>query len=94
MYEIQMTDYVTRTEFKSSMDKIDQRFAKVDQKFDELTEIMIGQFDRMYEYANENFGKVYTRLDGIDRRLDGIDGRLHGMDSKLDLIVNHLGIKA
>ena len=51
-------NFITRDEFSAHEYKIDQ-------KFDDLTEIMLGEFDKV----DARFGRVETRLDSLEIRM-------------------------
>ncbi len=69
------SEYVTRTEWGEYM-------FKTDRKFEDLTTIMLGEFDKVYV----KFGEIDKRFKEIDRRFDAIEFRLDGIDVRLDKI--------
>lgn len=92
-------DYVSRVEY-------DERMYKIDQKFDELTEIMVDGFNRVYErfdLIDVRFEKMDQKFDqfteimikGFDHvygRFGALEGRFGGIERDLGLIKDHFGI--
>ena len=78
-------EYVTRTEFEENNFRIDR-------KFDELTEIMLKSFDRVYERFDllesrftgleGRFGVLESRFDRLENRFTGLENRFDGLDNK------------
>lgn len=52
---------------------------KIEKQFEQLTEIMLDGFDR-----------VYTRIDGLDNRMGGLDNRMGGLEQRMDGIDNRM----
>ena len=63
-------------------ERSDKKFAEIDQKFDNLTEVMMGNFDRVYE-----------RFDKMDTRFDRLDDDMELIKMNLIAINQHLSIK-
>ena len=84
MYQLQMQDYVTKNEFKQSMEDIGQNFRLVFAKLDE--------HDQRFEAIDRRFDAVDRRFDGIDSRLDAMDLRFNRLDHNIAVIIRHLDI--
>jgi hypothetical protein len=72
-------DYITRGEFE-------ERSYKTDRKIDNLAEIMIGEFDKVYD----RFGQIDKRFEGIDLRLGNLETDMQFVKQQLILINNKL----
>lgn len=45
---------------------------------------LLTQVAQTVQSHTEEFGRIHSRLDGVDRRLDGVDRRLDGVDRRLN----------
>jgi predicted nuclease with TOPRIM domain len=90
------SEYVTRTEWGEYM-------FKTDRKFEDLTTIMLGEFDKVYVKFGEidkRFEAIEVRLDSLEIRFDNLEKRfdaletsLNDLHGKFDIILNHLVIQ-
>ena len=80
--------FVTQPQFVQSMAKIDERFKKVDKRFDEIDE-RFKKVDKRFDEIDERFKKVDKRFDEIDERFDRIDERF----DKVEDGVHSLGVQ-
>jgi len=78
-------EFVTRVEFDTKMKTIDQ-------KFNDITEIMLREFDKVYAKFDLFESKVETRFEAVDRRFDTMDLRFNRIDNNVSAIMRHLGI--
>jgi len=69
------SEYVTRTEFGEYV-------FKTDRKFEDLTTVMLGEFDRVYVKC----GEIDKRFDAIEFRLDKIEIRLDRLETRFDTL--------
>jgi hypothetical protein len=54
-----------------------QGFERADKRIDELTGIMIGQFDRLENKMDIGFDKIDKRIDGMDEKLNKLLGHFN-----------------
>lgn len=68
-------DYVTLDEFNSRFDKVYEEFAKIDRKFEYLTELMIAGFDRLEAKIDAALAQAARREDHevLKRRVDVLE---------------------
>ena len=64
-------------------ERFEENNFKIDRKFEELTTIMLSNFDRADE-----------RFDSLETRLGSLEERFGGFESDLKQIKDHFGIKA
>lgn len=88
-----MSDYATKTDVQTIVDKavddlagVIQAFAKnVDERFDAV-DARFEQVDERFESIDERFDAVDARFEQVDERFESIDARFDGVDTHLDKI--------
>ncbi|MCX6715791.1 MAG: hypothetical protein NT077_02085 [Candidatus Taylorbacteria bacterium] len=78
-------EFVTRVEF-------DEKMKIIDQKFDDFTETMLSQFDRMYVYMNNKFDTIDRRFNALELRFNRLDYNINTVGDNVLLIARHLNL--
>ncbi len=65
-----------------------------DQKFENLTEIMLSQFDKVYAKFNEidaKFDEIYTKFYEIDAKFDNVYSEFAKINDRIDKLESKMG---
>lgn len=73
--------YVLRSEY-------DQRMKSIDQKFEDITEIMLREFDKV----GDRFEAVDRKFEAVELRFNRIDNNFDILNKNMGTIMSHLGI--